>query len=162
MARGRKKEDISVIYDRYVKGKEPAVKAACRNGATDKDLAELLGCGKTTLQTIKREHEGFRDMVKKDKQVADLFVENALFKRACGFEYEEVSTEVLVNKDGSGTTTFVKKTKKQVAPETAAAMAWLKNRRPDLWRDRQDVNLTNDSAFVDALKALNDSYKSDG
>ena len=37
--------------------------------------------------------------------------------------------------NGSKTTT----TEKQVAPDTAAAIFWLKNRQPDIWRDKKEM-----------------------
>ncbi len=35
-------------------------------------------------------------------------------------------------------------TKATVGKDTTAMIFWLKNRRPDEWRDRRDVNLTNE------------------
>ena len=85
-------------------------------------------------------------------------VESALYKRAIGYDIEETTTEVKIGEDGSGQTTVVKKTKKHVAGDTTAQIFWLKNRRPNEWKDKQDVNVTNDD-WVDALKSLTGSYK---
>lgn len=55
---------------------------------------------------------------------------------------------------------LLSKTKKHVAGDTTAQIFWLKNRKPDIWRDKQDVNVNNDE-WVDALKSLTGSYKND-
>lgn len=78
----------------------------------------------------------------------DIEVENALLKRAMGFEYEEVTTEIIEQQDGSQRK-HIKRTKKMVVPDTMAAIYWLNNRRPDLWKNRKAVEVdTADSAPV--------------
>ncbi len=154
--RGRPKEDR---YSKYVAGNEDAVRAACRKGATSADLAELLGCGRTTITTLIKESYEFKALVKSGKGFADLMVENALYKRAMGYDYEEVYTEVRLNKDGSGTTTYAKKIKKHVVPDVLAQMAWLRNRQPDLWNIAQqkiDLNKSVSPGDMD-LSGLSDS-----
>ena len=42
----------------------------------------------------------------------------------------------------SGELRVTKKIRKQVAPDTGAAAFWLKNRKPDVWRDKQEVEHT--------------------
>lgn len=79
----------------------------------------------------------------------DQEVENALLKRAMGYQYEEIVTEVeeiptgKIREDGTPIVRQIKhirKTQKTVLPDTTAQIFWLKNRRPDRWRDRQEVN----------------------
>ena len=85
------------------------------------------------------------DALKRGKAPVDIEVENALLKRALGYEYEEVTTEIedipTGKYDDNGNPVMkqrkhIRKTKKQVIPDTAAAFIWLKNRRPDKWRDK--------------------------
>ena len=91
----------------------------------------------TTLNEWKKKYSDISDTLKRGKEVVDLRVENALLKRALGYEYEEVS-----EKYESGTLTEKKVTKKQVVPDTTAQIFWLKNRRPDKWKDKQDVQVS--------------------
>ena len=72
--------------------------------------------------------------LKKGKEVVDLQVENALLKRALGYEYEEVKEKYEL-----GDLTERTVTKKQVIPDTTAQIFWLKNRKPEKWRDKQEV-----------------------
>ena len=60
----------------------------------------------------------------------DRQVENALLKRALGYEYDEITTEY--GKE-------IKRVTKQVVPDVTAQIFWLKNRKPDQWRDKQQI-----------------------
>ena len=69
--------------------------------------------------------------LKKGKEIVDIQVENALLKRALGYEYMEERVEIS-EKDGRK----VIQTTKTALPDTTALIFWLKNRRPDAWRDK--------------------------
>ena len=76
--------------------------------------------------------------LKKGKDWADVQVENALFKRATGHDYEEMTWE-----DGK----LTKVVKKHIAGDVTAQIFWLKNRRPDLWRDKREDKGTGDEGY---------------
>lgn len=109
------------------------------------------------MRTWKIKFPAFSDAIKRGKAPVDIEVENALLKRALGFEYEEVTTEiedVPTGKTGEdGKPIFkqrkhIKKTTKMIPPDTAAAFIWLKNRRPEKWRDKREyVTDVTDNAF---------------
>ena len=69
--------------------------------------------------------------VSKKSTISSISVENALLKRALGYDYEEVKTET-----ENGVVTKVTTITKQVVPDVTAQIFWLKNRRPDKWRDK--------------------------
>ena len=71
------------------------------------------------------------------KEVVDFEVENMLYKRAMGYEYDEVKEEYEM-----GVLTKRTITKKTVVPDTSAQIFWLKNRKPTEWRDRREVDNT--------------------
>lgn len=147
MTTGRPKEDL---YEKYVRGKEEIIKADLRNGATVENLCLRLGCSKTTFKNIRKRFPVFLDLLKEGREIADMKVESALFKRALGYDYEETTTEVIVDTDGSSVkTTFVKKTKKHISPDTGACMAWLKNRKPNVWKDKHDVEVTSPNLIIE-------------
>ena len=104
-----------------------------RDGLTDEQISHNMGISSTTLYNWKRDHLEILKALKKGKEVVDIQVENALLKRALGYEYDEITTEY-----GQET----KRVRKQVVPDTTAQIFWLKNRRPDKWRDKQDVHMT--------------------
>lgn len=115
-----------------------------RDGLTDKQIAHNIGISEQTLNVWKNSYPSFSESLKKGKEVIDRQVENALLKRALGYEYEEVS-----EKFEDGVLTERKVTKKQVAPDTTAQIFWLKNRKTKDWRDNPVYN-----ADEDALKRL--------
>ena len=71
------------------------------------------------------------------KEVVDIEVENALLKRALGYDY----TEERVERSHEGGKKSIKtvQTVKHIPPDTTAQIFWLKNRRPDRWRDKQQI-----------------------
>lgn len=118
------------------------IEAMCRDGATDKIIAEKFNVALTSFYKYKKEHKEFADALSRGKEVIDIKVENALLKRALGFEYEEVTYEY-----GKET----KRVKKQVIPDTTAQIYWLKNRKPQQWRDKQDRDNEDALRLLDKL-----------
>ena len=113
-----------------------------RNGLTDEQIAHNCGITAKTLYEWKIRHGEISEALKKGKEVVDLEVENALLKRALGYRYTEITREP--ERDpvtGEIRLTIKKQVEKEVAPDTTAQIFWLKNRRPDLWRDRKDVKM---------------------
>lgn len=109
-----------------------------RDGLSDEQVAANMGISRSTLNAWKKKFPDISDTLKKGKDVADREVENALFKRAVGYEFDEVTEELM----DSGELRVTKKVRKQVAPDTGAAAFWLKNRKPEVWRDKQEVEHT--------------------
>lgn len=117
-----------------------------RDGLTDEQIASNIGIGYSTLQTWKGKYQDIQDTLKRGKDVVDLQVENALLKRALGYEYEEVK-----KKFEGGVMTERTVTKKEVIPDTTAQIFWLKNRKPDKWRDKPDYE---DTSALDKLDGI--------
>lgn len=108
----------------------------CALGATDIELADFFEVNVATLYRWKNEHPEFCEALKVSKEIADDRVERSLFARANGYEHDEVDIRVV---GGGIVTTPIRKF---YPPDTTACIFWLKNRRPDLWRDKveQDTN----------------------
>ena len=102
-----------------------------RDGLTDEQIAHNMGIATGTLYAWKKVHREISEALKRGKDVVDIEVENALLKRALGYEYTEERVEIS-DKDGRK----VIQTTKHVAADTTAQIFWLKNRRPDKWRDK--------------------------
>jgi hypothetical protein len=125
----------------------------CRNGATDIDIAKKLHVGKTTFYRLKREFPEFSELLKKGKDYADEQVENALYKRAIGYEFEETVTEIKMDGEGKPKPVGIRRIKKIVVGDTTAQIFWLKNRKPVEWRDKQVIEHENNE-FMQALLDL--------
>lgn len=127
-------------YETNVKDKLLLVEAWARNGLTDEQIAKNLGIAVSTLNDYKNKHPEFMESLKRGKEVIDIQVENALLKRALGYKYNEVTKELCKDKEtGEETLVVTKVVTKEVVPDTTAQIFWLKNRKPEEWRDKRDV-----------------------
>ena len=106
-----------------------------RDGLTDEQIAGNIGINTSTLYDWKNKFPKISESLKKGKEVVDIQVENALLKRALGYTYKETTREC----DEDGELKVTKVVTKEVVPDTTAQIFWLKNRRPDLWRDKQNI-----------------------
>ncbi len=107
----------------------------CRLGATDAELAEFFGKSEQTINAWKQKHPEFLESIKGGKVLADIAVANSLYKKATGYVME--IDKVI----GRGDERKVVKVNIAIEPDTTAAIFWLKNRRKQHWRDKQDVDL---------------------
>lgn len=128
MAGGRKEK-----YHSHVEPKLLLVEAWARDGTIDEDIAKKLGVAYSTFRVYIDKYPALSAALKRGKEVADVEVENALFKRALGYRYDEVTHEL----DDDGYMVETKRVTKEVQPDVTAQIFWLKNRRPDKWRDKQ-------------------------
>lgn len=112
-----------------------------RDGLIEEQIAYNMGITRQTLSAWKNKYPSILDALKKGKEVVDRQVENALLKRALGYEYEEVKQTI--EKDDMGRDRKkIEKTLKQVVPDTTAQIFWLKNRKPDVWRNQNETVLS--------------------
>lgn len=109
-----------------------------QDGLTNNDIAYNIGINPDTLYTWIKKYPEFSEALKVNKEVADRRVENALYKSAIGFTYEE---ETVTNQ---GEVVTVKKYSK---PNTTAQIFWLKNRKQE-WSDRQEIEHTGTVVFA--------------
>lgn len=106
-------------------------------GLTNEQIAKNIGVNADTFYTWLKKYPEISESIKKGKAPIDFEVENALFKRAIGYEYEEVET-IIEEIDGKQRKR-IKKIKKVALPETSAMIFWLKNRKPEQWRKLNPV-----------------------
>lgn len=119
------------------------VQGWARDGLSNEQIAHNIGITAKTLCEWQNRFGEFRNAIKKGKEVVDREVENALLKRALGYEYDEVTQEPVTDKDTGITEMRVtKRVTKQIVPDVTAQIFWLKNRKPDEFRDKRDVELS--------------------
>ena len=132
---------------KYKKEYDEQAAKLCKLGATDVQLADFFGVTEKTLNNWKHEHPRFLQSLKKGKVFSDDKVEMALYDRAIGYEYDEVKEEQ--SEQGMKRTVTTKRIQ-----DNTAAIFWLKNRKPDQWREKvendtvQDINIVIDHAAL--------------
>lgn len=102
-------------------------------GATNKDLAEFFDVGETTIKRWREAHPEFEKAILEGKEEADSKVERSLYERATGYSHPE--TKVFCQ---NGEVTQVEITK-HLPPDPTSMIFWLKNRKPDDWRDKREI-----------------------
>lgn len=99
-----------------------------RLGATDAEIADFFEVSRMTIMRWKEANPRFCDALKVGKEPADDRVERSLFARATGYECDDVDIRVV---GGEVVQTVVRK---HYPPDPVSCIFWLKNRRPDKWR----------------------------
>ena len=100
----------------------------CRNGATDLEVADILGISVRTFYRWCLLHDEFTAAVRTGKGAADDRVERALYQRAVGYDY---TAEKIVTPKGGDP--VVMPYMMHVPADVRAAMQWLAIRRPKPW-----------------------------
>lgn len=126
---------MSKINDWLEKDKLILLEGWARDGLTDEQIAKNIGISRASLYEWKKKEVDISDALKKGKEVIDFEVENALLKKALG--YTITLNKQKVTKDGD----VVDITEEvHVPPDTTAQIFWLKNRKPNNWKDRVETD----------------------
>lgn len=147
----KKKRGAGKYHDWVTKEGLLKLEGWARDGLTDEQIAHNIGIVPSTLYEWKKKYSEISEALKRGKEVVDREVENALLKRALGYEYTEVTSERILRKDDKGRpvtdlrgfplheVVVTRTVKKEVVPDTTAQIFWLKNRKPEQWRDKQEI-----------------------
>lgn len=142
-----------------------------REGLSDVQIAEKMRISLTTYYDWQNKYPELSEAIKKGKAPVDDMVENALFKRAVGYSYVETTTDFelidtgKVDEDGKPVMEkkikSVRSVKKEMAPDVGAAAFWLKNRRPDRWREKREEQIQVSSADYSLLDEVRKAVNGD-
>ena len=127
------------------------IKKWVRDGATNENIAQKLGISVKTFYEWLKKYSELREAVKRNKEIVDTEVENALLKSALGYEY--VETVVKEGTDAKSGLLFrtVETYTKHAAPNLGSCVFWLKNRMKDVWRDKIVSETDNNDGSINAL-----------
>ena len=134
-----------------------------RNGLTDEQIAHNMGITRKTLAEWKNKYSDISDTLKINKEIVDTQVENALLRKALGInkivkkpiKVKEVQYDAGKRISEKEHIEYVNE-EIYIQPDTAAQIFWLKNRKPEEWRDKRTVenegNISiNSDDFVNVL-----------
>ena len=117
-----------------------------RDGLTTEQIAECMGISRSTLNDWIKKHPDISDTIKKNKEIADRKVENSLYERALGGLHKVLKAfkvkETYYDKQGRKCEKEHIETATEeiyIPGDTTAQIFWLKNRKPEVWKDKQIV-----------------------
>ena len=121
-------------------------------GLIEAQIAHVFQISPFTLSRWKKRHPEFGQALKRGESIANHEVVKSLYKRAIGYNYDEITYEkskvgglgIGISKGEIESIKHVdsyktKITVKEIAPDTTAQIFWLKNRLPDAWRDKTEI-----------------------
>lgn len=121
------------------------------HGFTDSQLANFFKVNPDTIAEWKKVYPEFSESLRQGKEDADNEVEKALYKRATG----HLKKVQKLDKFGA-----VVDTLEEVSPDSLSCVYWLNNRRPDRWRQKNEVTGENGGAIqVEVTVTTSDSDK---
>jgi glycerophosphoryl diester phosphodiesterase len=124
---------------KYNKNFPSIAKEFAREGFVDIEIAKKLGISRASYYNYQLKYPEFRDAIIEGKIPVDIEIEDSLIKKAKGYYYEEKHTEIeIVN--GEPKPKLIKTIKKHVPASDTAIIFWLKNRKPERWKDRSGID----------------------
>lgn len=135
-------------YDSYVRPHLKQITEWAKSGATEKEISDALGVALSTFNEYKKQYSELSESLRVGRQTVILNVKAALYKKAIGFEYEEMEG---VKKEGKIVSTKIYK--RYAPPDTTAAAMLLRNYEEE-WRDKDSVQTDFKRQEIEIKKAL--------
>lgn len=142
-------------HARFVNIDMRQVRILAERGFTDLEMSAFFEVSESGWHKWKIEHPEFKTMLDNSKETANARVERALFERATGYEHGD---EQIFCQDGE---VIRAKTKKHYPPDATSAIFWLKNRMPDKWKDKQDIEVSGKITLGDVIAKARKRAKKD-
>lgn len=128
----------------------------CLLRCTDAEMALFFDVSEPTINKWKNDYQDFFMSIKEGKEKADMHIVSKLFEKAEGAEWiEQQAIKVKRGKDQEEV--VLVDVKRKAAPDIQAIQFWLKNRRPDLWRDKVELDGTITVEHIDKVIATLES-----
>ena len=107
------------------------ISAWARKGLSNEQIAENIGVSRKTFQEWLKKFPELKEAVRESKEVVDIHVENALFKKCVGYTVEVRKNMKIRTSDGEEIVPVTEEV--YVAPDTNAQKFWLQHRKPEDW-----------------------------
>lgn len=138
---------------KYQKWLEPdgllLLEAWARDGLTDEQIAGKCDVAVSTLYEWKKRYSEISEALKKGKEIVDVEVENALLQRTKGYTIPLRKTfkcKVIDYDPDTGRKVREREELRtgeddmHVPADVTAQIFWLKNRKPEAWRDKSELS----------------------
>lgn len=113
-----------------------------KTGATELEIADCLGISHNTFLDWQARYPRFLRSLELGRKQSTKRVERALFHRAIGYSHDAVK---IFNDKGEP---VIVPYREHIAPDTNAAIFWLKNRKPEAWQDRTGLDVQGNISIV--------------
>lgn len=121
-------------YDSHIKPRLIEIAAWARDGVAESEISIRLDVSYSKFRLHKAEKKELAEALKMTKEITDIMVENALLKRALGFEVEEKTYQRVKDKEtGRTSEVLVERKVKKNAGDFSAQKLWLENRKRSAW-----------------------------
>lgn len=127
-----------------------------RNGLPVADMCRRMAITESSFYRWRRENEEFAKIVDNSREKVNVEVEQGLIKVALGYYYEE--TETITDYNGR---TATKTSRKYAKPDTTALIFFLKNRRPEQWRNIYNLQVAGNKELLEQAQKVADYLKED-
>jgi len=118
-------------------------KNLAEEGLSDIQISKKLGIATSTYYEYQLKYPEFSEAIRAGKRPVDIEVENALLKRALGYNFVEDHSEKIIDKQsGKVTSTKERKVKRHIPGDVRAQEFWLINRFSEQWRNTQHIDHT--------------------
>ena len=114
-----------------------------KSGKTLAEISEHFGIVRTTLYMWSKKYPQIQSALSEGKKVADDRVEQSLYEACFG----RTEKEVTIEKDRDGNVIKSTVRTRYYPANITAIQYWLSNRRNDMWKARQQLEMTGDSAL---------------
>lgn len=135
-------------------------------GLKDDEISSYFEVDKVTFYRWQEQHPEFRNSVKEGKVEANGKVAAAFYKRAIGMTvientFEKIQLEEPKTTDTGVTDSAFKVTTKvkEIMPDPGACLNWLKNREPERWRDKHEIDHTTNGKSIESSITLSNGTK---
>ncbi len=108
------------------------ISAWARRGLSNEQIAENIGVSRKTFQEWLKKFPKLKEAVKNSKEVADIHVENALFKKCLGYTVK-VMKNMKIRTEGGVEEIVPVEEEIYVSPDVNAQKFWLQHRKPEDW-----------------------------
>lgn len=107
-----------------------------RRGCTVAEIAEAFGVSERTVYRWSKAHPEFCQALNESRSEADEAVVESLYAKACGNSRRVTKKKREVLDSSGRKVKLTEVIEETLPPDTTAMIYWLKNRQPELWRDR--------------------------
>jgi len=149
------------------------IEELARDGYSDKEIFNNLKISKDTFYKYLKKYSDFSDALEKGREPINAKVENKFLDRCLGIDYTETSRSVVQTIVKTKTTTVkpdgtkiieekltpverksITTHDKHVLPDVGAMKHWLQCKKPEVWKERKELEIKGFKSFADLMMEI--------